>query len=247
VLLKKSYSHQGDVIMIVPFSHRALACALLALFVTGTHAQQSATGLPEPTLNATLNVASLTPASTDGVPASPMSSIPTRESPTLQDEIPNPDGNAAIAAVADGLTTSLAISAGAVEANPLLSASPVGILAVTAMKFGVTRYAQTLPEEEKRTVLKSTTSFWGGAAVNNLLVAVAAPTPLALVAGVVAGVLAWRHMEAQYARADEVIAQQRARAAPVQMAAGDESDREPQLSAAAEPSSLTSNVASSGR
>jgi hypothetical protein len=233
--------------MIVPFLHRALACALLALLATGTRAQQTATGLPDPTLNPTLSVASLAPAGTSNIPAAPMTAAPTREPPTLQDEIPNPDGNAAIAAVADGLTTGLAISAGAVEANPLLSSSPVGILAITAMKFGFTRYAQTLPEEEKRTVLKSTTSFWGGAAINNLLVAVATPTPLALVAGVVAGVLAWRHMEAQYARADEVIAQQRARAAPVQMAASDESDREPKLSAFAEPPSLTSSVASSGR
>lgn len=232
--------------MIVPFMHRALTCALLVLSVTGARAQQSDAGPLQSSPNDTLSAASIASTGTSKTLA-PVPAVSPSAPPALHEEIPNPDGNAALAAVADGLTTSLAISAGAVEVNPLLNPSPAGILTVTALKFGLTRYAQTLPEEEKRTVLKSTTSFWGGAAVNNLLVAIAAPTPLAVVAGVVAGVLAWRHMESQYVRQDEMLAQQRMLAAPVQMAAGDGSDSQTQVAATELQQPQTTTGDSSGR
>jgi hypothetical protein len=216
--------------MIVPFLHRALACAPLVLFVAGAHAQQTDTVPIQSAPQFQLPGLSSVPASPGNSPAK-APDIPGPATPDVQDEIPNPDGNATVAAVADGLTTGLALSTGALEANPLLSPSPMGILTITALKVGLSQYAQTLPEEEKRTALKYTTSFWGGAAVNNLLVAIAAPTPLALVAGVVAGVMAWRHMEKQYSRHDEMVAQRRMKSAPVQVAASEEAPTETQLAA----------------
>jgi hypothetical protein len=122
--------------------------------------------------------------------------------------------NARTAAVADGVTTALALSSGAMEMNPLISTSPLGLIALTGAKIGLVSFAKTLPEKDKRMVLKSSTALWSGAAVNNLLVLMAAPTPLAVVVGVVVGVLSWRQSNAKYEDADRALAA-REQAAPV--------------------------------
>jgi hypothetical protein len=126
--------------------------------------------------------------------------------PSPEDRIARLDKNAMHAAVADGVSTSLALSAGAVETNGLIATSPIGLVALTGAKIGLVKFAGRLPEDEKRLVIKTSSSVWGGAAVNNLMVLMAAPTPLAIAAGVVAGVLWWRHSERVYERADRDIA-----------------------------------------
>jgi hypothetical protein len=114
--------------------------------------------------------------------------------------------DARTAAVADGVTTALALSAGAMEMNPLVSTSPLGLIALTGAKIGLVNFARTLPEQDKRMVLKTSTALWSGAAVNNLLVLMAAPTPLAVVAGVLVGVLSWRHTSSRYEEVDRALA-----------------------------------------
>ncbi len=114
--------------------------------------------------------------------------------------------NAVAAAVADGVTTGLALSAGAVELNPLISTSPIGLVLMTGMKIGLAKYAETLPEEDKRTTLKSTSALWGGAAVNNLMVLFAAPPPLPIIAGLIMGFATWNHMANQYEEQDQLAA-----------------------------------------
>jgi hypothetical protein len=114
--------------------------------------------------------------------------------------------NAMQAAVADGVSTGLALSAGAIEMNPIISTSPVGLIALTGAKIGLVKFADRLPEHDKRLVIKTTSAVWGGAAVNNLMVLMAAPSPVAIVAGVVAGVLWWRHSNRVYEQADRDIA-----------------------------------------
>ena len=99
------------------------------------------------------------------------------------------DEPAVKAAIADGVTTGVALSAGAVEMNPLANPSPLGLVALTAAKIGLVRYAADLPEGEKRLVMKTTTAAWGGAAVNNLLVLAAAPPPFPLLAGLAMAVI----------------------------------------------------------
>lgn len=128
------------------------------------------------------------------------------------DEIDKVDNTAIQAAVADGITTGLALSSGAVEANPLLSTTPLGLLALTGAKIALVKYAETLPEQDKRMVIKLSSSLWGGAAVNNLLVLFAAPTPVSILAGLLMGVFTWRHTGEAYEAADRAIA---ARALPV--------------------------------
>lgn len=116
------------------------------------------------------------------------------------------DKNAMNAAMADGLTTGMALSAGALEMNPLISTSPAGLIALTGAKIGLVKLADGLPEDEKRMVIKSSGAVWTGAAVNNLMVLLSTPTPVAIAAGVVAGVLWWRHSNRVYERADREIA-----------------------------------------
>lgn len=127
------------------------------------------------------------------------------------DEIDKVDNTAIRAAVADGITTGLALSAGALETNPLISTTPLGLLALTGAKIALVKYAETLPEQEKRMVVKLSSSLWGGAAVNNLLVLLAAPTPLSLLAGLLMGFYTWRQTGEAYEAADRAIA---ARALP---------------------------------
>lgn len=119
-----------------------------------------------------------------------------------EDQQPDGKTHATIAAVADGVTTGMALSAGAIESNPLIATSPVGLIAVTGLKLGLVNYADTLPEQEKRFALKSTSAVWGGAAVNNIMVFLAAPPPVPILAGLVTGIMAWQHLENKYEKED---------------------------------------------
>ena len=117
-----------------------------------------------------------------------------------------PEDAAVTAAVADGVTTILAVSAGGIEMNPLISASPAGVIAVTGVKYGLVKFAASLPEHERRTTLKTSAALWGGAAVNNMLIFLAAPQPLAIIAALITGFLTWGHMESRYKEEDQLIA-----------------------------------------
>jgi hypothetical protein len=129
--------------------------------------------------------------------------------PSAEDRIERLDKNAMQAAVADGITTGLAVSSGALEMNPLISTSPAGLVVLTGAKIALVKYADRLPEDEKRTLIKTSSSLWTGAAVNNLMVLLSAPTPAAIAVGVVAGVLWWQHSTRVYERADREITARR--------------------------------------
>jgi hypothetical protein len=140
----------------------------------------------------------------------------------VEDQSATDSANTAItAAVADGVTTSVALSAGAIETNPLVNTSPIGLVALTGMKIGLVKYADTLPQDEKRAVMKTSSALWGGAAANNLLVLMAAPSPVAIFAGLGAGLLIWGNMEDRYLEEDRIIAARRQKdaAPPVSMEA----------------------------
>lgn len=110
------------------------------------------------------------------------------------------------AAAADGASTAIALSTGAVEANGLMPSSPVGILAVTAVKMALPRLARDMEPETRHTVLVATTGLYGGAAVSNLLIAAGAATPVGLVAGVLSGwFLAHREHDKLVAEAAAVV------------------------------------------
>jgi hypothetical protein len=132
--------------------------------------------------------------------------------------LPNIRNHAIAAALADGISTKLALSAGALEANPMALSFPMGLAALTGAKVLVAVYANKLPEKEKRLVIKTSSSAWGGAAVNNLLVFMAAPPPIPIVAGVLMGILVWHQTGRDYDNRDRLAALQKARlpSGPVQ-------------------------------
>lgn len=144
---------------------------------------------------------------TEGVPRFD-AAVPASSQVIVRADRPWQDEPAVKAAVADGVTTGVALAAGAVEMNPLVNPSPLGLVALTAVKVGLVRYAADLPEGEKRMVMKTTTAAWGGAAVNNLLVLVAAPPPFPLLAGLAMAVISWRRMAHDYDAQDRVAASQ---------------------------------------
>lgn len=120
--------------------------------------------------------------------------------------LPDPGNHAIAAAVADGVSTQLAFSAGAVEANGMAASFP--LVALTGAKILLVKYAETLPEEEKRLVMKTSSATWGGAAINNLLVWAAAPPPVPIVAGIIMGLILWRETARGYEHADRLAAAQ---------------------------------------
>jgi hypothetical protein len=151
-------------------------------------------------------VSTLAGCATGHPPAGTPQDTVSEAAPSPEKRIARLDKNAMHAAVADGISTGLALSAGAIEMNPMISTSPLGLVALTGAKIGLVRFADRLPEQQKRLVIKTSSAVWGGAAVNNLMVLMAAPTPVAVAAGVVAGVLWWRHSNRVYERAERDIA-----------------------------------------
>jgi hypothetical protein len=123
-------------------------------------------------------------------------------------------GNVAVAAaVADGVTTAFALSSGAMETNPLIATSPLGLIAITGAKILLAKYAETLPEQQKRLVIKTTTAVWSGAAINNIMVLLSAPPPFPIIAGIVMGFTAWKYTGKKYEQED-VLTAARAKATP---------------------------------
>lgn len=131
---------------------------------------------------------------------------PADVSAQMGDDLMKPENIAMAAAAADVVTTSLAIASGGVEMNPLISTTPLGLAALAATKIGLIKYVGTFPEPEKRVALKSTSSVWGGAAVNNIAVYFAAPPPFPIIAGLIMGFATWNIMTKNYETADKLMA-----------------------------------------
>lgn len=142
------------------------------------------------------------------VPSVEVAAPAAQQSAAAESDVPKA---AMTAAVADGITTGLALAGGAVEMNPLVPTSPLGLIGLTGAKIMLVKYANTLPEDEKRTVLKTSTGLWSGAAMNNLMVLLGAPPPIPLFAGAIMGVMAWRHADNKYVEEDRIAALQAAR------------------------------------
>lgn len=117
-----------------------------------------------------------------------------------------PETIAMTAAAADMLTTSMVMASGGVEMNPVVSPSPLGLIALAGTKIGLIKYAGTLPETEKRVALKSASSVWGGAAVNNIAVFLAVPPPFPMIAGLIMVFSTWNSMTKDYEAADKILA-----------------------------------------
>lgn len=87
------------------------------------------------------------------------------------------------ASLADIATTTAVIASGAgVEANP------IGFFGSTVAKAAIHFYAKDRLADEQKQIYKTSTSFFAGAAVNNLLVLVGASTGVSVLAGVASAI-----------------------------------------------------------
>jgi hypothetical protein len=126
---------------------------------------------------------------TEAAPAQPPPQLVGLEEPAA----PQALNLARRAAVADGLSTYLALAAGAVERNPLVNPSPGGLVLFTGLKMGLLEAvsASSMETPHKAFALRALSALWGGASVNNLMLALAASGPVAVVAGVAGGWWVW--------------------------------------------------------
>ncbi len=101
----------------------------------------------------------------------------------------------------DAATTAAGVSTGfAIEANPILG-SPSTMAGAFLLRVVSVEYANTLPEPGRTEVLTGWSSMWWGVGISNLLVLLAAPTPVGLVTGAMFAAGWWKstEMERQFA------------------------------------------------
>ena len=91
------------------------------------------------------------------------------------------------AAIADGITTQLALSAGATESNPLVGPHPSALLiiAVTGLKIWSSENMKNNEDMQKLA-----TGLWTGSAVNNVAVMAGFSNPVLW--GIAAGIYFWK-------------------------------------------------------
>lgn len=173
-----------------------IALVLLSCATNSWAEEEVSTLTPPPAASTTPNqaVASIGPNADKVMQAAPATPV------VAQTE--NGKNRAMASAVADGVTTGIALSVGAIETNPLIATSPIGLVALTGAKLGLVKYADTMPQDDKRLTLKSTSAIWGGAAVNNVMVLLAAPPPFPIIAGLIMGIATWTHMGSEYEKED---------------------------------------------
>lgn len=102
-------------------------------------------------------------------------------------------------AVGDSLSTGLGLAAGAVEANPLVHTSPLGLVALAGMKLLMLNEVDKYPEEQRVPLQRKMSSFWGGLTANNLLLAAGATGGLAIPAGLLASYVIYNSDEFEQA------------------------------------------------
>jgi ABC-type spermidine/putrescine transport system permease subunit II len=131
-----------------------------------------------------------------------------------------PKATAQAAAVADSVSTYLALAGGATELNPLVNTSPIGLVALVGAKLMLVEYSDKMPPEKRAKAMQIYSTFWGGASASNLMLAASVAPPVALAVGLATAYYLWKHHEEQQAKAQQatVLAQTEASskaAAPV--------------------------------
>ena len=82
---------------------------------------------------------------------------------------------------------------GGVELNPLVGTSIGGLILLVGAKLGALELIENSDqtEKEKNDQKRTATAMWGGFSVSNLLFALSAATPLAIIAGLAGGTYLW--------------------------------------------------------
>lgn len=91
--------------------------------------------------------------------------------------------HAKIAAIADGVSTLVALSNGMVEMNPIIGNNPVNVIGITVLKYTIA------DRIEDKKALKIMTAVWGGAAVSNTLILLTNTNPVGFIGGILFGLV----------------------------------------------------------
>lgn len=118
----------------------------------------------------------------------------------------SPKSTARAAAVADSVSTYLAIAAGGAEMNPLVSTSPMGLVVLAGMKLGFVELADHMEPAKRATTLRTVSAVWGGVSVSNILLALSVSPPVAAVVAVASGLTIWSRSEAAPQSTEPVVA-----------------------------------------
>jgi hypothetical protein len=123
------------------------------------------------------------------------------ESRSEQSVTISPKATAQAAAVADSVSTYLALAGGATELNPLVSTSPIGLVALVGAKLLLVEYSDKLAPEKRAKAMQIYSTFWGGASASNLLLAASVAPPVAIAGGVATAYYMWKHHKDQQVQA----------------------------------------------
>lgn len=106
---------------------------------------------------------------------------------------------ATAAAIADSVSTYVAVAAGGVELNPLVSANVGGLIFLAGVKLGALELLENSDQtaQEKTDQRRAATAMWSSFSISNLMIALTAATPLAIIAGIAGGSYLWTDTPAE--------------------------------------------------
>ena len=96
---------------------------------------------------------------------------------------------ASIASATDILTTTVVLSQGGYDLNPIIGTNQAMLIPMTIFKFYIINRVASSGDSDyiKKNNLNLITSLWGGASINNFLVLVGVTSPASLIIGAVSG------------------------------------------------------------
>jgi len=89
----------------------------------------------------------------------------------------------------DGMIADTATTIVGVHGFGLVETNPLGLVGSTVLKAVALAYAEDLPKEKQQEFDNKAGAVWSAAAVNNVMVILGAATPVAIIIGVISGIV----------------------------------------------------------
>ena len=89
----------------------------------------------------------------------------------------------------DGMIADTATTIVGVHGFGLIETNPLGFVGSTVLKAVALAYAEDLPKEKQQEFDNKAGAVWSAAAVNNVMVILGAATPVAIIIGVISGIV----------------------------------------------------------
>jgi hypothetical protein len=89
----------------------------------------------------------------------------------------------------DGMIADTATTIVGVHGFGLVETNPLGLVGSTVLKAVALAYAEDLPKEKQQEFGNKAGAVWGATAVNNVMVILGAATPVAIIIGVISGIV----------------------------------------------------------